>query len=341
LEFRGKFAQVLSKNVAARLRGGEFHFKPKLDPARSTAVQALRARGFSAPAIFASDREAGLLVIEDLGDELVVQDDPSAPIEARYEAATDLLARGAGEEQIREFEAALGLGKPHALKENLLLDSQGRSRWFQWSITPLRGVDGTITEVACVGFEITEQRMLREQYLQALKLDSIGRLAGGIAHDFNNLLTVITAHSGFLLDSIDEHEDGQRKDVEAIEHAALRAASLTQQLLAFGRKQVLQPRIVDLNTIVVDTHKMLRRMLGEHIEVVTALGSDLGDVQADPGQVEQVLVNLALNARDAMSEGGTLTITTANADPKQMPANAATGPFVVFSVTDSGHASTS
>jgi PAS domain S-box-containing protein len=214
--------------------------------------------------------------------------------------------------------------------------ADGEMVWGHLTASLVRDADDNPEFIVGMMHDVSDRKQLEGRLYQAEKLDAIGRLAGGVAHDFNNLLTVITAHSGFLLESIDEHEDGQRKDVEAIEHAALRAASLTQQLLAFGRKQVLQPRIVDLNTIVVDTHKMLRRMLGEHIEVVTALGSDLGDVQADPGQVEQVLVNLALNARDAMSEGGTLTITTANADPKQMPANAATGPFVVFSVTDSG-----
>ena len=147
---------------------------------------------------------------------------------------------------------------------------------------------------------------------------------------------MITVHSGFMLGSLDKREVGLRADVEAIEHAAQRAAALTQQLLAFGRKQVLQPRLVDLNTIVIDTNKMLRRVIGEHIEVVTALGSKLGDVQADPGQVEQVLVNLALNARDAMPGGGTLTIRTANADPAQLPKDAGEGPFVILSVADSG-----
>jgi len=143
-------------------------------------------------------------------------------------------------------------------------------------------------------------------------------------------------HSGFLLGSLDPRDAGLRADVEAIEQAAQRAASLTQQLLAFGRKQVLQPRIVDLNSVVLDTNKMLSRLIGEHIEVVTALGSDLGDVQADPGQVEQVLVNLALNARDAMPDGGTLRITTANVDSEHVPTDDAMGPYVVLSVADSG-----
>jgi CheY-like chemotaxis protein len=147
---------------------------------------------------------------------------------------------------------------------------------------------------------------------------------------------VISAHSTFLLDSLDERDVDLRADVEAIEQAAERAASLTQRLLAFGRKQVLQPRIVDLNTIVVDTNKMLRRVIGDHIEVITVLGDDLGDVKADPGQVEQVLVNLALNARDAMSAGGTLTISTANVDVEQDLDDEAARSFVVLTVSDSG-----
>jgi two-component system cell cycle sensor histidine kinase/response regulator CckA len=184
--------------------------------------------------------------------------------------------------------------------------------------------------------DVSDRKQLEERLYEAQKLDAVGRLAGGVAHDFNNLLTVITVHSGFLLGNLDAREVGMRADVEAIKQAAERAASLTQQLLAFGRKQLLQPRIVDLNTVVVDTNKMLRRLIGEHIEVVTILGSDLWDVQADPGQVEQVLVNLALNARDAMPAGGTLTIRTANVDPERVPADEAAGPFVVISVADSG-----
>ena len=214
--------------------------------------------------------------------------------------------------------------------------ADGEMVWGHLTASLVRDADDNPEFVVGMMHDVSDRKQLEERLNQAQKLDAIGRLAGGIAHDFNNLLTVITAHSSFLLGSIDGTEVGQRADVEAIERAALRAASLTQQLLAFGRKQVLQPRIVDLNTIVFDTNKMLRRLIGEHIEVVTALGSDLGDVQADPGQVEQVLVNLALNARDAMPEGGTLTISTANADPEQVPTNDAVGPFVLLSVADSG-----
>ena len=186
--------------------------------------------------------------------------------------------------------------------------------WGHLTASVVRDSDGNPEFTVGMVHDVSDRKQLEERLYQAQKLDAVGRLAGGVAHDFNNLLTVITVHSGFLRGSLDPHQVGLRADVEAIEQAAERAASLTQQLLAFGRKQVLQPRIVDLNSIVVDTNKMLHRLIGEHIEVVTALGSDLWDVQADPGQVEQVLVNLALNARDAMAGGGTLTIRTANVD---------------------------
>src|SRR5262249_17432001 len=179
-------------------------------------------------------------------------------------AATDLLAPGAGDEHIRDFEAALRLGKPHALKENALLDSQGRSRWFQWSITPLQGGDGTITELACIGFEITEQRMLREQYLQALKLDSIGRLAGGIAHDFNNLLTVINGYSTMLLEALPA-SDPNRGFARQIHDAGSHAASLTKQLLTFSRRQHIQPRPTDLGAVVRESQLILERVIGEDI----------------------------------------------------------------------------
>ena len=214
--------------------------------------------------------------------------------------------------------------------------ADGEVVWGHLTASVVRDSDGNPEFAVGMVHDVSDRKQLEERLYQAQKLDAVGRLAGGVAHDFNNLLTVITVHSGFLLGSLDPREVGQRADVEAIEQAAQRAASLTQQLLAFGRKQVLQPRIVDLNSIVIDTNKMLHRLIGERIEVVTALGSDLGDVQADPGQVEQVLVNLALNARDAMAEGGTLTIRTANVDAEQVPTDEAAGPFVVLSVADSG-----
>jgi PAS domain S-box-containing protein len=228
-----------------------------------------------------------------------------------------------------------GQRESYALEQRYRRDD-GQVVWGHLTASVVRDTDGNPEFTVGMVHDVSDRKHLEERLYQAQKLDAVGRLAGGVAHDFNNLLTVITAHSGFLLGNLDPREVGQRADVEAIELAAQRAAALTRQLLAFGRKQVLQPRIVDLNTIVLDTNKMLGRVIGEHIEVVTSLASDLGDVQADPGQVEQVLVNLALNARDAMPMGGTLTIRTANVDAEQVPSDEAVGPFVVLSVTDSG-----
>jgi len=160
--------------------------------------------------------------------------------------------------------------------------------------------------------DITERRALEAQLRQAMKMEAVGRLAGGVAHDFNNLLTVITGYTELLLESPDPSGASSRERTEQIRSAAQRAASLTRQLLAFSRQQVLQPRKLSLNTVVSDLDKMLRRLIGEDVEVKTALAENLGLVELDPSQIEQVLMNLAVNARDAMPKGGLLTLETAN-----------------------------
>ena len=232
-------------------------------------------------------------------------------------------------------ELVAGARESYALEQRYRR-ADGEVVWGHVTASLVRDTDGSPEFTVGMVHDVSDRKQLEKRLYEAEKLDAIGRLAGGVAHDFNNLLTVISVHSGFLLGSLEASEVGQRADVKAIELAAQRAAELTRQLLAFGRKQVLQPRIVDLNAIVVATNQMLSRLIGDDIEVVTTLASDLGDVQADPGQVEQVLVNLTLNARDAMSGGGTLTISTANVAPDQVPTDGETGPFVVLSVTDSG-----
>lgn len=180
-----------------------------------------------------------------------------------------------------------------------------------------------------------------EQLRQSQKMEAVGQLAGGVAHDFNNLLGVIIGYSDMLLTRTSSalSEDAQRK-IEQISKAARRAAALTRQLLAFSRKQVLQPKLLDLNTVVGDMDKMLKRLIGEHIEMLTILAPNLGIVKADPGQVEQVLLNLAVNARDAMPAGGKLTIETANVvlDRQFTQTHRAVepGPYVVLAVSDTG-----
>jgi len=187
--------------------------------------------------------------------------------------------------------------------------------------------------------DITERSILEKQLRQAQRMEAVGQLTGGIAHDFNNILGVIIGYSELLEAQLDPSSKFHKNAVE-IHKAGQRAASLTRQLLAFSRQQVLKPTLLDLNSIVVDTEKMLRRLLGENIELKTVLDPALGRVRADQGQIEQVIINLAVNARDAMPEGGKLTIETVNveADDKYVRQHApmSAGSFVALTITDTG-----
>ena len=193
-----------------------------------------------------------------------------------------------------------------------------------------------------VGFitDVTENRMLEQQLRQSQKMEAVGRLAGGVAHDFNNLLTIMTGYAAFQME-MSEPESQVHKNAEEIKAAVERAAALTHQLLAFSRQQVLQPRRLNLNMIVANFERLLRRLIGEDIEVMTFLADDLESVEADPGQLEQVLMNLVINARDAMPDGGKLTLETANVvlgepyvveHPYVKP-----GRYVRLAVSDDGH----
>ncbi len=187
--------------------------------------------------------------------------------------------------------------------------------------------------------DITERQKLEQQLRQAQKMEAVGRLAGGIAHDFNNILSVILSYSEMRLETL-RREDPFRDDLEEIHKAGLRAVALTSQLLAFSRQQILQPRVIDLNQTLRGLESMLRRLLGEDIELSLLLTEQPRGVNADPGQIEQVIMNLAVNARDAMATGGKLTIETVNVDLDAEFAtdhlNAKAGPYLMIAVTDTG-----
>ena len=206
-------------------------------------------------------------------------------------------------------------------------------------MTPVRDGRGEISHFVSVKRDVSNRRRFEEQLRQSQKMEAVGRLAGGVAHDFNNLLGVIMGYGEILKRRIPAADPLQGKVTEILK-AAERAAGLTRQLLAFSRKQVLQPRVLDLNLVVADMDKMLRRLIGEDIELKTSLREPLGSVRADPGQIEQVLMNLVVNARDAMPGGGSLLIETAAVDldasylalhPGALP-----GPHVLLAVSDTG-----
>ncbi len=187
--------------------------------------------------------------------------------------------------------------------------------------------------------DISERKRLEEQLREAQKMEALGRLAGGVAHDFNNLLTVIGGNAQWLAGSLAE-QDPRRPAVTEILEATNRAAALARRLLAFGRRQIIQPRVINLNDLVQDMRVLLRRVVGEHIELSFSLSPELGNVKADPGQIEQVILNLAVNARDAMPEGGRLTLATANVEWEEEAAEPGAetcrGRCVLLAVEDTG-----
>ncbi len=226
-------------------------------------------------------------------------------------------------------------GMQTASFENRYLCKDGSYRCMLWS-----GKESEEDQLFYgVARDITDRKQLQQQFLQSQKMEAIGLLAGGIAHDFNNLLTIINGYSQLLLETIGADER-LRNQVNEIKNAGDRAAALTRQLLAFGRRQVLQPQVLDLNAVVSNTDKMLRRLIGEDVDLVTVCNKGLGRVKADPGQIEQVIMNLAVNARDAMPRGGKVTLETADVelDDNYTRNHVAVRPgrYVMLAVSDTG-----
>ncbi|HKU41965.1 MAG TPA: response regulator [Polyangiales bacterium] len=210
-------------------------------------------------------------------------------------------------------------------------------RWFALSAT--RFEDRGQRLVAVEHGDITERKQLEHQFLQSQKMEAVGQLAGGVAHDFNNLLTVITGYSVLLQGELPK-DDPKRADLDEIVHAVETGAALTRQLLTFSRKQVFKPTVIDINQAITELERMLRRLIGEDIDYCTVLEPSIGRVRADPNQVQQILMNLVVNARDAMPHGGKLTVETANAllDPGYASShpNVRPGNYVMLTVSDNG-----
>ena len=225
----------------------------------------------------------------------------------------------------------------HSINENLT--KNGGTITCEWLNTPLMSDTGKF--VGCLGLvqDITERKSLEEQFRQVQKMEAVGRLAAGVAHDFNNLLTVINGYSEIMLSKLPEG-DKNRDMLKEIARAGERAEGLTRQLLTFSRQQILHPQVLNLNAILADTEKMLRRLIGEDLELRSVKDPELGNIKADPGEVEQVLLNLAVNARDAMPGGGKLIFTTQNVEltAEQLCGNPdnAPGPYVLLAVSDNG-----
>ena len=227
-----------------------------------------------------------------------------------------------------------------------IIIKDGTKRYIETSVSLIKNISGQPLGFRGIVRDITERKraeqemeVLQEQLRQSQKMEAIGRLAGGIAHDFNNLLTVIKGYSQLSLVEIKEG-DPLKLNIEEIRRAADRAADLTRQLLAFSRRQIMEMKVLDLNDLLKNLDKMLRRVIGEDIELVTLLAGDLGRVKTDPGQTEQVVMNLSVNSKDAMPEGGKLTIETANVDLDDAYARnhvaVTPGRFVMISVSDTG-----
>jgi two-component system cell cycle sensor histidine kinase/response regulator CckA len=290
---------------------------------QATDVIAVISLDFTIRLISRSVRNALGYELEELIGQKVEELVTPEMLEGARTAATEILAGG-----------------PSKSRSFRLRHRNGDWRLFEGVGSVAHDESGEPSYIVVVLRDVTERTQLERQLLVAQKMEAVGQLAGGVAHDFNNLLTVINGFADISLKTLDGREDAVRNYLGEIGRAGQRAAELTQHLLAFSRQQVLQPEVVDVNAIVEEYASMLRRMLGEEIELLTRLEPDLHSVEVDPGQLGQVLTNLAVNARDAMPDGGTVTIGTNNVELEKAPPFAhgslSRGSYVVLSVADVG-----
>jgi PAS domain S-box-containing protein len=258
--------------------------------------------------------------------------------DARRKTWLDLIFPEEVDRAKKLFREALK-GDGSYVTEHRIRKKSGEVRWIQARNRIIHDVTGKVDYISGVFFDITERKELADQLIKAQRMEAVGILAGGLAHDFNNLLTAIMGYGEIMMMGL-RKEDPFSAYINEIIKAAGRGASLTNQLLAFSRKQILQPKLINLNEVVVDMDKMLRRLIGEDIDLVTVIDQKLGSVKADPGQIEQIIMNLAVNARDAMPHGGSLTIETANVYLDQAYARShmgvTPGLYVMLAISDAG-----
>jgi len=251
-----------------------------------------------------------------------------------------LLVPAERQDEVPELLARIKRGEHVERYETVRLKKDGSEIDVSLTISPIKNIEGRIVGASTIARDITEEKSLQRQLIQAQKMEAIGQLAGGVAHDFNNILTAIIGYSDVLTQQIPADSPYHGKVVQ-IGRAGVRAAHLTRQLLAFSRKQILDLRPLNLNEVIANFEKMLRPLIGEDIEVVTFLDPSAGTVMGDPAQIEQILLNLAINARDAMPAGGKLTMETANASLDEAYARTHSevrpGPYVMLAVSDTGH----
>ena len=246
---------------------------------------------------------------------------------------------GGEQEEYRDWLERFRNGEAFAAVERKRVRKDGSSIDVVIWTAPLRDAGGQISGTIAIDSDVTERKALEEQFRQSQKLEAVGRLAGGVAHDFNNLLTVITGYCEMLVAEAGQ-DSGLLDYAQEIRYAADRAAALTAQLLAFSRRQISQPRILDMNEVVAHSMKLLRRVIGEDIEISTHLAQGLGMIKADPIHVDQVIMNLVVNARDAMPHGGMLTIETSNqtldAEYTGRHFGVEPGPYSLLAISDTG-----
>jgi len=296
------------------------------------------------------------LLVEGAKDYAIHMLDPQGKIVTWNEGATNVLGYSKKEIIGHHFsilyeQEDIDSGKPETDLQKAAIEGKleeegrrvrkdGTGFWADVSITPLRDKQQELRGFSHIMRDITSKRKLEDQLHQSQKMEAIGVLAGGVAHDFNNLLTTIMGNADLAILDLETNSPIYQY-MKDIRKAAQVAASLTRQLLAFSRKELIQPEVLDLNQVIMNLEKMLHRLIGENIEVVTAYAPDLWRVKADPGQIEQIIMNLAVNARDAMPKGGRLTIETANVEQdegyfRDHGIENKAGSYVMMAVTDNG-----